>query len=72
LRTFQPVKVIGVKSIPITTGITSENLNPLFTVYGKPPYEKDPNAKLQELNLKKEYVIDFKAEKGKTYSIVPL
>jgi alpha-L-fucosidase 2 len=68
LRTFQPVKVIEVKS----TQAKGENSNPLFTVYGKPPYEKNSNAKLQELNLKKEYVIDFKTEKGKTYTIVPL
>jgi hypothetical protein len=27
---------------------------------------------LQELNLKKEFVIDFKTEKGKTYTIVAL
>jgi alpha-L-fucosidase 2 len=68
LRIFQPVKVIEVKS----TQATGENPNPLFTVYGKPPYEENPNTKLQELNLKKEYVIDFKTEKGKTYTIVSL
>jgi alpha-L-fucosidase 2 len=68
LRTFQPVKIIGVKSVTAK----SENPNPLFTVYGQPPYEKNPNAKLQELNLKKDYVIDFPTEKGKTYTIVPL
>jgi len=72
LRTFHPVKVVEVKSIPGAIGTKDENPNPLFTVYGKPPYEKNPNAKLQDLNLKKEYVIDFKTEKGKTYTIVPL
>jgi alpha-L-fucosidase 2 len=41
-------------------------------VYGKPPYEKDRRAKLQGLDLKKQYIIDFKTEKGKTYTIVPL
>ena len=68
IKTYQPIKVIEVKSV-VATG---ENPNPLFTVYGKPPYEKNPNAKLQELNLRKEYVIDFITEKGKSYTIVPL
>ena len=68
IKTFQPVKVIEVKSVQAA----GENPNPLFTVYGKPPYKKNTKAKLQELNLKKEFVIDFKTEKGKTYTIVAL
>jgi alpha-L-fucosidase 2 len=64
----QPVKVVETSSVP-ASGI---NPNPLFTVYGQPPYEKNMNAKLPELNLKKQYVIDFKTDKGKTYTIVPL
>jgi alpha-L-fucosidase 2 len=68
IRTFQPVKLIEVPSV----SATGENPNPLFTVYGKPPYEKNPKAKLQDLNLEKEYVIDFITEKGKTYTLVPL
>lgn len=68
ISTLQPVKVVEVKY----QNANGENPNPLFTVYGKPPFEKNAKAKLQELNLKKEYVIDFKTEKGKTYTIVPL
>jgi alpha-L-fucosidase 2 len=68
IKTFQPVKVIEVKSLQAA----GENPNPLFTVYGKPPYQKNTKAKLQELNLKKEFVIDFETEKGKTYTIVAL
>jgi alpha-L-fucosidase 2 len=68
IKTYQPVKVIEIKSV----AATGENPNPLFAVYGQPPYEKDPKAKLQDLNLKKEYVIDFKTQKGKTYTIFPL
>lgn len=68
IRTYQPVKIIEVKSAEAK----GENPNPLFTVYGKPPYEKSPDAKLQDLNLKKEYVIDFPTVEGKTYTIVPL
>jgi len=68
LRSYQPVKVIEVKS----TEAKGENPNPLFTVYGKPPFEKNPDASLQDLNLKKEYVIDFPTVKGKSYTIIPL
>jgi alpha-L-fucosidase 2 len=68
VRSYQPIKVLEVRS----TEAKGQNPNPLFTVYGKPRYEKNPNARLQDLNLKKEYVIDFSTEKGKSYTIVPL
>ena len=68
VRTYQPVKVIEAKYV----NAIGENPNPLFTVYGKPPFKKNVSAKLQNLNLKKEFVIDFKTEKGKTYTIIPL
>jgi alpha-L-fucosidase 2 len=68
LRTFQPVRVVEVKSVEAT----SENPNRLFATYGQASYEKDPNAKVQELNLNREYIIDFKTEKGKSYTIIPL
>ena len=48
------------------------NPNALYTMYGNPPYEKNEEAKLIELNSAKGYTIDFKTEKGKTYTIVPL
>jgi alpha-L-fucosidase 2 len=68
LRTTGPVKVVETKSTPAT----GDNPNPLNTAYGKPPYIKNPNAKLQQINNDKGYVIDFKTQKGKTYTIVPL
>ncbi len=68
IRTYQPVKVVEVKY----TNATGENPNPLNTVYGKPPYVNNSKAKLPDLNLEKEFVIDFKTEKGKTYTIIPL
>jgi len=68
IKTFQPVKVLEVKSVK-AAGV---NPNSLFTVYGKPPFHNNTKAKLQDLNLKKEFVIDFKTEKGKTYTIVAL
>ena len=66
--TLQPVKVVEVKF----TTASGENPNPLYTTYGKPPYEKNAEAKLVEVNQQKGYTIDFKTEKGKTYTIVPL
>jgi alpha-L-fucosidase 2 len=68
LRTAHPVKVIETKSTPAT----GDNPNPLNTAYGKPPYIKNPNAKLQQVNTDKGYIIDFKTQKGKTFTIVPL
>lgn len=68
IKTYQPVKVIEVKS----SEAKGENPNPLFTVYGKPPFEKKSSVQLQDLDLKKEYVIDFPTEKNKSYTIVPL
>jgi alpha-L-fucosidase 2 len=64
----QPIKIAEVASVPAS----GPNPNPLFTVYGHPPYEKNANAKLPDLNLQKTFIIDFKTEKGKTYTIVPL
>src|SRR5215204_1313440 len=68
LRTMQPVKVVEVKS----SEAKGKSKNPLLTAYGTPPYEKNLSAKLVDLQVKKGYVIDFKTEKGKTYTIVPL
>jgi len=68
LRTEQPVNVMEVKSI-VAAG---ENSNPLYTIYGKPPYEKNAKAITVELNQSKEYTIDFNTVKGKTYTIVPM
>ena len=49
VSSLQPVKVIEAKSKPAT----GNNLNGLNTVYGKPPYEKNENARLVELNIPK-------------------
>jgi len=68
LKTSQPVKVIETSSV----AAVGENPNLLFTTYGKPSYENNSTAPLQPLNLKKEYLIDFKSERGKVYTIVPL
>jgi alpha-L-fucosidase 2 len=65
LRTSLPVKVIGANS-KTANGL---NKNLLNMMPEKPAYHKDENAKLQDLDLKKSYVVDFETEKGKTYKI---
>jgi alpha-L-fucosidase 2 len=66
LRTNEPVKIVEVNASSNT------GTNELQTAYGKPPYEKNPDAKLTAVNNSKGYIIDFKTEKGKTYTVVPL
>ena len=68
IRSLQPVKVVEAKA-KTASGI---NPNPLYTVYGDLPYKKNADAKLVELNYTKGYTIDFKTEKGKMYTIIPL
>ena len=68
LRTAQPVKIVEVKE----KEAKGQSLNPLLTAYGQPPYEKNPKAQLPELKVEKGYPIDFKTEKGRTYTVVPL
>ena len=68
ITTLQPVKVVEVNSVK-ASGV---NPNPLFAVYGQPPYEKSVKAKWTDLDLKKTYSIDFNTQKGKTYTIIPL
>jgi alpha-L-fucosidase 2 len=68
VRTLKPVKVLETSYI----AANGKNPNQLLAVYGKPPYEKKPGAALVEVNTTKGYLIDFKTEKGKTYTLVPL
>ncbi|TZF83291.1 glycoside hydrolase family 95 protein [Pedobacter sp. BS3] len=65
LRTAIPVKVKEVSTLQRDAGA----LNAAVEV---PPYQKNPSAKLLQLDVRKGYVIDFKTEKGKSYTIVPL
>ena len=67
IATRQPVKVVAGKF----SEAKGENPNSLNTIYDKPPYKK-VSKKLEELESAKEFVIDFKTEKGKTYTILPL
>jgi alpha-L-fucosidase 2 len=64
----QPIKIIEVSSKKATGG----NDNKLNTSYGQPPYEKVQQAKATELKTPERYTIEFVAEKGKSYTIVPI
>lgn len=66
IRTHAPAKVLEAKYTPAAGG----NNNPLMLAYGVPEYKKSEKAALLQLDIPKEYVIEFKAEKGKTYTIV--
>ncbi|HEY0677666.1 MAG TPA: glycoside hydrolase family 95 protein, partial [Chitinophagaceae bacterium] len=68
IRTAMPVKIPGSYS----TAAGNKNPNPLFTSYGKPPFKNSARETLQEVNKPAAFVIDFKTEKGRTYTIVPL
>jgi alpha-L-fucosidase 2 len=68
ISSLQPIKVMEVKSTPAN----GSNSNGLNTSFGKPAYKKNEAATLVELNVAKRYVIEFIAEKGKTYTVVPL
>ena len=68
LKSNELVKVLEVKA-SVAEG---SNPNQLNTEYGQPPYEKNANAKLIELTEWKGYVIDFKTEKGRWYTVVPI
>ncbi len=68
IRTVHPVKVLGVN----TTGATGVNPNLLNTTYGKPPVEKNTQAKLVDIDHTSGYIIDFNTEKGKTYLVAGL
>lgn len=68
VHTSIPVKVMEVNA----TAAAGVNTNPLLAAYGKPPYEKNKDAKLADLSVGKGYTIDFKTVKGKQYTLVPL
>jgi alpha-L-fucosidase 2 len=66
LRTTQPVKIVDTKANPAK----GTNANPLNIAYGKPVYEKNPQAKLVEIGKEGEYVVEFATVKGQTYTVV--
>nr|WP_294896637.1 glycoside hydrolase family 95 protein [uncultured Pedobacter sp.] len=67
LRTKMPVNVKGI----VTRPALGKNPNPLYHDFGSMKYEKDSRAKLPDLNISKDYTIDFAVQKGKRYEITP-
>jgi len=63
-----PLKVVGV-AYKKASGVNS---NPLDQEEPKPAYQKKDNITLADLPVAKQYTIDFKTEKGKSYTLVPL
>lgn len=66
LSTSLPVKIIGAIVKPVT-GPNQNSLNELAEI---PVYRKNKKAQLQDLALRKNYLIDFQTEKGKTYTVI--
>lgn len=66
IRTTRPVKITDTKANPVK----GANANLLNIAYGKPVYEKNPQAKLVEIGKEEEYMVEFNTVKGKTYTIV--
>ena len=65
LRTTVPVKVLE------TVDLTTENTNPLLALPYVPPF-KMSQMPATTLSVEKGYLINFKTEKGKTYTVVPV
>jgi len=68
LSTLQPVKIQAASPHPAK----GPNPNPLNTAYGLPPYEKNKDAQLVELNISPKYTVDFMTQKGVVYTVTPL
>jgi alpha-L-fucosidase 2 len=66
LRTPVPVKVLGT----VSAKAKGNNTNPLVQVPAVPVYQKNNKNKLADITFNKGYVIDFKTEKGITYTII--
>ncbi len=66
VKTKERVKLIGSKESGREAG------NALLTVYGAPPFEKNPQAVLVGIDVSKGYTIRFNTRKGKAYTLVPL
>jgi alpha-L-fucosidase 2 len=68
IKTSTPVKVVEIES-HAAKGI---NQNPFYKLPPDPLYKNYSKVPLQIIPVKKEYIIDFMTEKGKTYTIVRL
>ena len=66
LRTPVPVKVLGV----VSAKAKGSNTNTFVQLPAIPVYERNNKNALADITFNKGYVIDFKTEKGKKYTIV--
>lgn len=66
VRTKNPVKVLETHSMPAQ----GNNPNSFYQLNPEVPVVKGNKKPLLEIPLSKEYVIDFKTEKGKNYTLV--
>ena len=68
IRTNIPVKVVELKAKEVH-GI---NPNPLNSIDKAESFNKDGDARLVDLTIKKSFTIDFNTIKGRSYTIIPL
>jgi len=68
LRTLQPVRIAEVSYGKPKLNRT----NFLLTMYGETPFEINETARLAAISREDGFVIEFKTEKGKTYTVLPL
>jgi alpha-L-fucosidase 2 len=68
LTTKVPVKVVGV----VSKAASGKNPNPLYYQFDEVKFDKVAEAKLPNLNVSKEFTIDFNTQKGMKYIIIPL
>jgi alpha-L-fucosidase 2 len=68
IRYYEQIKILNVQS----QSAKGENTNPLNISYGDVPFIKNQNTELFPAEMFGMGVIDFKTEKGKTYTIIPL
>jgi alpha-L-fucosidase 2 len=66
ISTSTPIQVV--EKGETVSGVPGE----LFAVYGKPPYKKDPQAKLVDVPVKEKHTYLLPTEKGKTYTVIPV
>ena len=68
VRTFVPVKVMETSF----TQSQTENPNPFFQLDLATKIINNAKKPLQELHLKKEYILNFETQKEKSYTLIPL
>ncbi|ADY51029.1 Alpha-L-fucosidase [Pseudopedobacter saltans DSM 12145] len=68
VKSFYPIKVVEVKGAEVE----GQSANPLLPSVQGLKFTNVTNAKLVDVKIAKTYGIEFKTEKGKRYTVVPL